>query len=97
MIRCTPLFLLLCLPALIVGCQPASEPEAPSPQEHEQTGDQAAQEEVSPPTADDFDALAENLIEEMLALNPEWAIRQGRYENAGSVTIPDEEHRRRMA
>jgi uncharacterized protein (DUF885 family) len=85
----------------LMACQPgdeAQEPQAPSPQ-----ADAPAQ-EPSPAEADadlsgneDFDALTRTLIEEFLDHNPEWAVRQGRYENAGVVTIPDQAHRRRTA
>ncbi|TVS12092.1 MAG: DUF885 domain-containing protein [Wenzhouxiangella sp.] len=36
-----------------------------------------------------FTAFAESWIEELLALEPEWAIYQGRYEWADQVTIPN--------
>ena len=51
--------------------------------------------EVSPEPAADFDGLAETLIEEFLEHSPEWAIRQGRYENAGRLTVPDADYRER--
>jgi uncharacterized protein (DUF885 family) len=82
----------------LAACQPADHAEAPaadrpavSSEEREEATPQAA--EADP--AADFDALAETLIEEMLVLSPEWAIRQGRYENAGIMTVPDATHRQR--
>lgn len=42
-----------------------------------------------------FAAAAENLIEELLALEPEWAIFRGHYEGAERVTIPDARYRAR--
>ncbi len=41
-----------------------------------------------------FDAFVQTLIDDMLRRSPEWAIYEGRYENAGEVTIPDAGHRR---
>ena len=41
-----------------------------------------------------FDGFVQTLIDDMLRRSPEWAIYEGRYENAGVVTIPDAEHRR---
>jgi len=35
-----------------------------------------------------FDQFSADFIEAMLAHSPEWAIYQGRYENAGEVTLP---------
>src|SRR5699024_10515474 len=38
--------------------------------------------------------FVDDLIADLLRRSPEWAIYQGRYENAGTVTIPDARHRR---
>ena len=82
----SPLFLPLVLVFLVAACQPASETDdapielPPLPESESET-------------AEDFDLLAEAVIEELLALSPEWAIRQGRYENAGQTTIPDAKYR----
>ena len=83
----------------VVACQPAEEPEPPPPAQPDVSDE--VREEASPTAtraemAAEFDALAETLIEEMLALSPDWAIRQGRYENAGVMTVPDAAHRQRM-
>ncbi len=82
----------------LAACQPASEGEVPDADRAEvvaeEPGEAAPTNETT--AAAEFDALAEALIEEMLALNPEWAIRQGRYENAGVMTVPDAAYRQRM-
>ncbi len=85
------------LTIMLAACQPADEPAAPVPDQSEVNGE-AEEESAAMPadTAAEFDALAETLIEEMLELSPEWAIRQGRYENAGVMTVPDAAHRERM-
>ena len=83
-----PLLLILVLGFSTVACQPASEPDEPNIESPVLT-------EVGSEAGEAFDALAEAIIEELLALGPEWAIRQGRYENAGEMTIPDAEHRQR--
>jgi len=42
-----------------------------------------------------FEVLAQSLIDDMLTLNPEWAIYQGDYAKADRLTIPDAEYRGR--
>lgn len=78
---------------LLAACQPAEETEPTIPPQAESSSEVQAETELSPPER--FDQLAEALIEEVLEHNPEWAVRQGRYENAGVVTIPDQAYRRR--
>ncbi len=83
----------------LVACQPADETQAPTPAQPEvggEPGDEATPRVTDLAMAAQFDALAETLIEEMLVLSPEWAIRQGRYENAGVMTVPDAAHRQRV-
>jgi uncharacterized protein (DUF885 family) len=41
-----------------------------------------------------FDDFVDEFIDSMLEREPEWAIYQGHYDNAGEVTIPDAAHRR---
>lgn len=67
------------------GQAPAGEGGIQSP-DNEAGGDDA---EVAA-----FDAFVDALIGEMLRRSPEWAIYEGRYENAGEVSIPDAAHRR---
>lgn len=85
------LALLACL--LFAACQPTSPPDEAAMDPEVLAELENAEPES--PDAEKFDALAHAIIEELLALSPEWAIRQGRYENAGTTTIPDEEHRQR--
>jgi uncharacterized protein (DUF885 family) len=76
----TCLALALLLPACQSESPVAEAPErAPTPAEH----------------AAEFDTLAESLIEAFLEHSPEWAIRQGRYENAHRLTVPDAAYRER--
>ena len=75
--------------SLLLACQldeppaPVEPVAAPETIESEPQADRAAA----------FNSLSEQLIEEMLEHRPEWAIYQGRYENAHRVTIPDQAHR----
>lgn len=69
---------------LLVACQPEAPVSEPLDEAH-----------TPAELADDFDALAETLIDEFLAHSPEWAIRQGRYENARQLTVPDADQRER--
>lgn len=41
-----------------------------------------------------FDDFVDEFIASMLEREPEWAIYQGHYDNAGEVTVPDAAHRR---
>jgi uncharacterized protein (DUF885 family) len=50
--------------------------------------------EAGSPQEEAFDQFVTSLIEEMLRRSPEWAIYEGRYENAGEVSIPSAAHRR---
>jgi uncharacterized protein (DUF885 family) len=73
---------------LLAACQPAEQaPAIGSP----------ASSAVGHADVDEFDSLAETLIEEMLEYSPEWAVRQGRYENAHRLIIPDAAQRERTA
>src|SRR5699024_3730521 len=95
---------LVFLPALVVACADSADPSDPtataavdanqiapeaSGQADEKAGDTAQGSEST-----DFDAFVDDLIADLLRRSPEWAIYQGRYENAGTVTIPDARHRR---
>ncbi|WP_376696405.1 DUF885 domain-containing protein [Wenzhouxiangella sp. EGI_FJ10305] len=69
------------------------------------SGDESAQATAGQTTTDSepaaaeadvaaFEAFVDSLIEEMLQRSPEWSIYEGRYENAGEVSIPNAAHRR---
>ena len=63
--------------ALLAGCQP------------EDSLDQAQSNVVeATETQEAFDQFSADFIEAMLAHSPEWALYQGRYENAGKTTLP---------
>ena len=49
-----------------------------------------------PDGAQAFAQFSESLIDDLLDLNPDWAVYQGHYENAGRLTVPDAGYRRRM-
>lgn len=72
---------------LAAGCQPPDQTDDRS--ETPASDDARADEAV-------FEELADDLVDRLLALNPEWAIRQGHYDNAAVLTIPDAEYRRRV-
>ncbi|NEZ05216.1 DUF885 domain-containing protein [Wenzhouxiangella sp. XN201] len=92
------LLLLLALTA----CNPPAEDSAPetaddtreptesassTPPPAEPAGE--AKEAEHAETVAKFDVLVDELIETLLDQSPEWAIYEGRYENAGQVTIPN--------
>ncbi len=81
------IFLVLLI-ALLGACQPADRAASLDSQLATTTG---------PMGAEEFDSLAQDLIEEMLEHSPEWAVRQGRYENADRLTIPDQSQRERTS
>ncbi|RFF26445.1 MULTISPECIES: DUF885 domain-containing protein [unclassified Wenzhouxiangella] len=93
-------FFALSLLLVLCACADQSEPDRAG------AGDESAQATAGQGTSDSsepaaaetdvaaFDAFADQLIDEMLQRSPEWAIYQGRYENAGEVSIPDAAHRR---
>ena len=78
--------------ALLIGCQAPDSTSEHSPGPSVSDGVPVESE-----SAESFQQLAETLIEEMLEHNPEWAIHQGRYENAHRLTIPDADRRQRTA
>jgi uncharacterized protein (DUF885 family) len=75
--------------SLLLACQPDEPPAPAEPVAAPETIETEPQDD----RAEDFNALSGQLIEEMLEHRPEWAIYQGRYENAHRVTIPDQAHR----
>lgn len=99
------LFALISVLMLLAAC---SEPNDPPAAERDAAGE-AATEAAAPstdeasstatgqenPGADTqaFEAFVDTLIEDILERSPEWAIYEGRYENAGRVSIPDDAHR----
>jgi uncharacterized protein (DUF885 family) len=82
--------------ALLVACGGEAGPDdsAPAAVSTEGAGEQEKAQTGGTDEAASFDTFVESLIEEMLRRSPEWAIYEGRYENAGEVSIPDAEHRR---
>ncbi|WP_376689912.1 DUF885 domain-containing protein [Wenzhouxiangella sp. EGI_FJ10409] len=91
-----PLTLCLVL-SILASCGGADAPglESSDGQAQQVAPDAAGADAVEPDgaSAEAFDAFVQSLIDEMLRRSPEWAIYEGRYENAGEVTIPDAEHR----
>lgn len=63
-------------------------------EEHAQSGSSNGSASDSTAGAAAFDDFVRSLIDEMLRRSPEWAIYEGRYENAGKVSIPNDAHRR---
>ncbi|MEE4302684.1 MAG: DUF885 domain-containing protein [Wenzhouxiangella sp.] len=86
--------------ALIAACSESPAPEAGDESEAPPQPAAAEPAEETGPSASDeagvaaFDAFVDSLIDDLLRRSPEWAIYEGRYENAGEVSIPDAEHRR---
>ncbi len=81
------------LALILAGCdsqEPASSDQA---MDSESQAEIVAETESVVPAAGTFADLSHSLIEEMLEHSPEWAIYQGRYENAGRLTIPDGDQR----
>lgn len=70
-------FLAILLVVLVAACGPTDNSENSSAD----TGVANEQQEV-------FEQFSQALIEAMLAHSPEWAIYEGRYENAGTMTLP---------
>lgn len=92
-----PFTLCLALFALVAcGGADAPDPESGSGQSEQAAASAASNDAGGPGDSDtaSFDAFVQSLIDDMLRRSPEWAIYEGRYENAGVVTIPDDEHRR---
>jgi len=84
------LALLLLASLVLIACSEAPPP----PPEASRTETEVAVETAMPvePVAAElpaFEEFTEALIERMLAHSPEWAVYQGRYEQADVVTIPD--------
>jgi uncharacterized protein (DUF885 family) len=78
---------------LLVGCQAPDSTTGQQPEEPSVPDGAPAESESD----ESFQQVTESLIEAMLEHNPEWAIRQGRYENAHRLTIPDADYRQRTA
>ncbi len=90
MMRLSLTLILSILLAVLAGCERDSATEEPA-------AGPALAEPASPAALQEgaFETVVEDLIEKMLALSPEWAIRQGRYEFADQVSIPDDQRRQR--
>jgi len=87
------LIILFLLVLFLTGCdnrEPASSDQAT---DSESQVENVAETEQVVPAEGTFADLSHSLIEEMLEHSPEWAIYQGRYENAGRLTIPDDDQR----
>jgi uncharacterized protein (DUF885 family) len=76
---------------VLMACQPQQDVSSPAEEATAPAEDLSVNER--PDQAATFDAMATALIEELLAHSPEWAVRQGRYENAHRMTIPDQAQR----
>ncbi len=94
------LLALALLLSLLASCSDSPEPEAAG-EDHaaSETATAESPETTGDSSSDDarvaaFDAFVDSLIDDMLRRSPEWAIYEGRYENAGEVSIPDAAHRR---
>ncbi len=82
------------IPALLLllsGCQDAANGPTATVEPAAQSSSPAA---IELPTRS-FDDFSREVIEQLLALDPEWAVYQGRYENAHRLTVPDVEYRQR--
>ncbi len=76
---------------MLIACQPTDGNDLPAESATQVT--ETSTHERAAETVEAFNELTAQLIEEMLELRPEWAIYQGRYENADRLTIPDRAHR----
>ena len=74
-----PTFLLLVSALFLVACQ---SDQSSQPSMVTEPASSATETQVA------FDNFSQEFIEAMLAHSPEWAIYQGRYENAGTMTLP---------
>lgn len=86
-------FAWLAVLALLSACGDRPEPAAPVAGETSQESARPVADQSAPAISAEFRSFVETLIEDMLERSPEWAIYEGRYENAGRVTVPDAEHR----
>jgi len=75
--RLSKLFMTFFAVAVLIACSPTTDESAPEVRVVEGTEAQRA-----------FDQFSEDFIEAMLVHSPEWAIYQGRYENADQMTLP---------
>jgi uncharacterized protein (DUF885 family) len=85
--------LLLALSFGLLACSDQSEPPAPVGEEAADTATEAPAMDADATAPPAFAEFTNELIERMLAHSPEWAVYQGRYEQAHVVTIPDAEQR----
>jgi len=86
-------FAWLAVLALLSACGDRPDPAAPGTGEASQESPRPVADDHASATSAEFRSFVETLIEDMLERSPEWAIYEGRYENAGRVTIPDAGHR----
>ena len=86
--------LLLLLSVGLLACSDTTAPPTPDDDESTRAGaDAATATDAGASEQPDFAEFTHELIERMLAHSPEWAVYQGRYEQADVVTIPDAEQR----
>ncbi len=83
--------------ALTVALMMAACTESPPSTSVQQTAEAETTRPVEPVVVEQlpFSEFTEQLIERMLAHSPEWAVYQGRYEQADEVTVPSAEQRAR--
>jgi uncharacterized protein (DUF885 family) len=80
----------------LMACSDAPPPPpAPDDTASERSAESSAMAEPGGSELVDFSEFTGELIERMLAHSPEWAVYQGRYEQADVVTIPDAGQRER--
>jgi len=86
--------LLLLLSVGLLACSDTTAPPTPDDDESTRAGaDATTATDAGASEQPDFAEFTHELIERMLAHSPEWAVYQGRYEQADVVTIPDAEQR----
>src|SRR5690606_36997121 len=78
-------FAWLAVLALLSACGDRPDPAAPGTGEASQESPRPVADDHASATSAEFRSFVETLIEDMLERSPEWAIYEGRYENAGRV------------
>jgi len=79
--------------AVVTVLLACSEATPPTPLSEQGQDEKSLAVQASDDQAVPFGQFTDQLIERMLAFNPEWAVYQGRYEWADQVTIPDSAQR----